>query len=158
MKSTKDGLTNFELFDIAEAHNIDLDGIKMMDEITKLKSKKNFNLIINLQDVGESGSHWVCMIMKGSKVLYIDSFGGFPHPLVMKWCLKHKKQLGYSAYITQDLRSQSCGYFCLYAIQYLQHCKENNLFEKGNAYVNVYEPGTKLNEKILMKNFKNIYK
>ena len=127
-----DGLTNFELFDIAKKKNIKLGDVIMIDEIKHLKKNKNYNLIVNLQKTGDSGSHWVCLIIRKNKWLYIDSFGAYPNLIIMKQCLKSKNNLGYSAYICQHLKSQTCGYYCLYCIQYLQNTNENNLYEQAN--------------------------
>ena len=46
-----DGLTNYELQDIAKHNNIKLGLVIMMDELLTLK-KQNYNLILNLQDTG----------------------------------------------------------------------------------------------------------
>lgn len=147
------GLTNFQLLDLAKDNNIKLDKVIMMDEILDLKVKKKHNLILNLQDTGGSGSHWVAFIVRPKKCLYIDSFGAFPHPTIVKWCLQNKLQLGYSAYICQDLKSQKCGYYCLQAIKATQQSTAHNLYDKANQYINQYEPNRKTNESIVMNLF-----
>ena len=147
-----DGLTNFELFDIAKANNIKLDDVIMMDEIEQIKPKNNYNVIVNLQNSGQGGSHWICLIIRNKNWLYVDSFGGYPHLRIIKHCLKNNKNLGYSAYICQDLKAQTCGLYCLKCIQYLQTTKEKDLYSNANSYVNQYEPNRKLNEKLLYKN------
>ena len=148
------GLTNIELMDLAKENDIQLDNVIMMDEVLKLNKNKNHNLIVNLQNTGQGGSHWVCLIIRGKKWLYIDSFGGCPHPIIIKQCLKNKYQLGYSAYICQDLKSQRCGYYSLQSIKHLQNSDEKDLFDNANTYVNKYEPNRLENEKILMKMFR----
>ena len=146
-----DGLTNFELQDIAHKNNIKLDLVIMMDELLTLK-KQNYNLILNLQDTGVgNGTHWICLITRGNNALYIDSFGGFAHPTVIKWCLYNDLHLGFSNYICQSLKSQRCGYYSLQAIKQIQDATAQNLYDKGNAYVNLYEPSRKANEKIVMQ-------
>ena len=149
-----DGLTNIELFDIAKKNNIALDNVIMIDEIQEFSNKDNLNLIVNLQTSGNSGSHWVCLIIRNKHWLYIDSFGAYPHFRIMKHCLKNKYKLGYSAYICQDLKSQRCGYYCLQCIKYLQNSKATNIYDIANKYVNEYEPNRKTNEKIVMKALK----
>lgn len=151
MKSTNIALTNFDLIELAKKNNIHLDDVIMVDEVIQLKTNKDYNLIVNLQQTGQGGSHWIALITRGNKYLYIDSFGGYPHFIIVKHCLKHKFNLGYSAYICQDLKSQRCGYYCLKAIKYIQNSKANNLYDNANKYVNEYEPERLINEKIVMK-------
>ena len=100
-----DGLTNFELVKLAKLNNIKLglDDVIMMDEVSKLTKNKNYyNLIVNLQQTGQGGSHWVCLMIRKKKWLVIDSFGGYPHPIIVKKCIKDKNSLAYSAYICQN--------------------------------------------------------
>jgi len=35
----------------------------------------NTAIIVNLNDAGEKGSHWICAVRKNNKCLYYDSFG-----------------------------------------------------------------------------------
>ena len=150
--SSKTGTTNFELFEMAKQNNIKLDDVIMMDEITKLENNKDYNLIVNLQKTGQNGSHWVCLIIRNKKYLYIDSFGAIPPMTLIKHCVQNNFKLGYSAYICQEFASQKCGLYCLQCIKHLQNSKQNTLYVMANNYVNKYEPNRKLNEKIVLKN------
>ena len=47
-----DGLTNYELQDIAHKNNIKLDLVIMMNELLTLK-KQNYNLILNSLDMSD---------------------------------------------------------------------------------------------------------
>ncbi len=138
-----DGSTNFELVKIAVNNGIKLkiNDIMMMNMLSKLKLKKNMNLILNLADLhAGGGSHWVLFLIRDKKALYIDSFGCKVSQEVYDFCLKYNLQLGYSNYICQELNSSRCGLYCIQSLKYLQKCNSNNLYSKGNEYVNMYEP------------------
>mgnify|MGYP003383842641 CR=1 FL=1 len=136
------GSTNFELVEIAKNNGIKLkiNDIMMMNMLSKIKLKKNMNLILNLADLKQGGSHWVLFLIRDKKALYIDSFACKPSSEVIDFCLKYSLQLGYSNYICQKLVSSRCGIYCIQGLKYLQKTNGSNLYCKGNEYINKYEP------------------
>jgi hypothetical protein len=151
----KNGLTNVDLMEIAKLNNIKLFDILMIDELNQLKNK---NYIINLQKTGENGSHWIAVIIKQKKMIYVDSFGGCPHINIINWCKENHYHLGYNAYIIQKLTSKACGLYSLLAILRLQN-STGKIYIDANTHINEYEPVKLIhNEKYLIKQFKNINK
>jgi len=147
------GTTNFELIEIAEKNNIDvkIEDVMMMDMLKDIKLKSRHNLIVNLQDSGEGGSHWEAVVIRGKKCLVVDSFGCSPHRDIIRFCMKNKLKLAYTKYICQELKSVRCGIYSLQAIRYLQNSTAKTLYDDANNYVNEYGPLTlKENENIVM--------
>ena len=132
-------MNNNELYIIAKTNKIQLNHVLMMDEVVKLP-RGDVNVILNLEDTGESGSHWVAFIIKGNNAFYCDSFGGMPPKILQEFCKNRKLHLGYNFYICQSLKSIQCGLYSLQCIKYLQHIPAELLFEIANNYINSYEP------------------
>jgi len=78
--------------------------------------ENNTGLIVNLNDLGEKGSHWVCCVRKNDKCLYYDSYGVTHIPKQLEKCLVKsvgKKNIYVSNGQNQYLLSIMCGYYCL---------------------------------------------
>ena len=79
--------------------------------------------IINLDDLGSQGTHWVCCFQVGhfggpkdKKLNYFDSFG-MPYPEeYAKRAKKDKLQIIYNTSQYQELTSVLCGYYCLFVL------------------------------------------
>ena len=81
-KKTEDGLNTVELQELMKFCSLypeDFLGVLPCDifleyaKQKKLSSKSRY--IINLSSSNNSGSHWVCIILKGKKAYYFDSLG-----------------------------------------------------------------------------------
>ena len=148
------GTTNFELVEIAQKNNIDIkiDDIMMMDMLKDIRLKSRHNFILNLQDTGQSGTHWFAILIRGKKCLVVDSFGCMMHRDVIRFCMKNGLKLAYSKYICQELKSVGCGLYSLQAISYLQNSTAGTLYDNANDYINLYGPlKEKENENIVME-------
>jgi hypothetical protein len=85
-------------------------------DMTPKSIPNNTGLIVNLNDLGESGSHWVCAVRKNDKCLYYDSYGVTHMPKEVEKCLKNsvkKNNIFVSDGQNQYLVSIMCGYYCL---------------------------------------------
>ena len=141
--------SNHQLFKMGQKRGIQVNNIIMRDEVHKIKWSGNY--IINLNHSGQNGSHWTTFIIKNKTAIFIDSFGAIAPLEIIKYCMKNKIKLGYNSYIQQNLNAQSCGYYCLEAIKFLQHKNDYELFESANEFINLFVSSTKMNEKILLK-------
>lgn len=128
-------LSNFNLLDLAEENKIPLDYVLSKDEILqpayviKFRASKNWNIIINLQnlyaDDGKTmnpGSHWVALARVKDKFVFFDSYGFVP-PIEV---LELAKKLGideiiYNEKQIQRLSTTICGYYALFFIFYLRY-------------------------------------
>jgi hypothetical protein len=78
--------------------------------------KNNTGLIVNLNDLGEKGSHWICCVRKNDKALYYDSFGIIHMPKQVEKCFLNSvgaDNIFVSNGQNQHLVSILCGYYCL---------------------------------------------
>jgi hypothetical protein len=124
------------------------------DKIPNLKP--NHWAVVNMQSSNEGdrqGTHWVCVYVGHTNVIYLDSFGVAP-PLEILDLTKNKK-LYYNDKQIQDEKSSCCGYFCVACI----------LSDKGNTlldykvFLNQFDENTKRNDLILkMLLFKLLHK
>ena len=76
----------------------------------------NTGIIVNLNDLGEKGSHWVCAVRKNNKCLYYDSFGVIHMPKEVEKCLLNsvsENNIFVSNGQNQYLVSIMCGYYCI---------------------------------------------
>lgn len=76
----------------------------------------NTGIIVNLNDLGQSGSHWVCAVRKNNKCLYYDSFGVIHMPKEIEKCLLNsvkKNNIYVSNGQNQYLVSIMCGFYCI---------------------------------------------
>jgi len=145
-------LSNIQLSQMAQNNNIQLDDVIYKSDITNIKKKKNMNLILNL-DNGNGGTHWTCYIKRGDNHIYFDSFGAIYPDIVKQYC-NNSTKLCHNAYICQDLKTETCGYYCFGLIHYIENNK-GNVYDLANAYINLFESNTKKNNKILQDYFNN---
>ena len=137
--------------------------------------KKHSPCIINLDDFGNEGTHWVCCfpsycfanLTQGSakpwlspflapKALgslnYFDSFG-MPYPEeYAKRAKKDNLQIIYNTSQYQELTSVLCGYYCLFVLHRAMVFNENysNILKVFN------ENNQKYNENLIKNYFKNL--
>lgn len=115
------------------------------DELNKLKKTKIMNIIINLETSRQSGSHWVSLYKNNNNYIYCDSYGVSPDKNILQFC---KKNLGCNTFIIQNINSTNCGLFCVSFLYYM-NTNKGDIYEIANDYVNLFEPNTILNDKIL---------
>ena len=107
--------------------------------------------IINLDDLGSQGTHWVCCFPtfqvgpfggpQDKKLNYFDSFG-MPYPEeYAKRAKKDKLQIIYNTSQYQELTSVLCGYYCLFILHRAMVFNEKykdilKVFDKNNQKYN----------------------
>ena len=107
-------LANFEILQYADLIGLAIDCLPK-DKVPK-SIPINTGIIVNLNDAGQSGSHWVCAVNKNGKCLYYDSFGIEHIPVQLKRTLVNsvgKNNIFMSDGQNQHLISILCGYYCL---------------------------------------------
>lgn len=138
--------TNYDLDSLAERLGIDLTGILFKDQLFD-SFKRNVELlyngrkeylayIINMEDAGDEGSHWVAIFLpkKERKLIYFDSFG-LPPPMAVYHCMRflnRSKSSGSKSYRLimnakkiQKISSGGCGQYCIMFIYYMLHKKSD---------------------------------
>jgi len=86
------------------------------DVIPRKFKTKNGAMIINMNNSNQGGSHWVLLLLNKKDVVYFDSFGVVPSLEVLSFMKSCKRPIYYVDRQLQDLKSTSCGWFCIYFI------------------------------------------
>ena len=127
-------LSNFDLLQWIDFLKIpNFKGIFARDEIMP---RKHSPCIINLDELENAGTHWVCCAPaerpkgarpKGAGYLwYFDSFGmGFPQEF------KSSKPVIWNSSQYQNINSVLCGYYCLYFL---------HQWAQGKDFYNILKP------------------
>ncbi len=82
-----------------------------------LASEKEGAMVINMGDGSTGGTHWVAILMNRSNTIYFDSFGCEPPKSVLAFMKKRKLPSFYADRQLQDLKTSSCGWFCIFFIK-----------------------------------------
>ena len=119
--------SNFNLKDIFNDLNIN-GKVLMRDELSKIKSTKKNNIIMNLQTSKDSGSHWVCVYKscdtdQRSNNYYFDPYGILPTKEVYDF-LKDQS-FYYNKLQIQQEGMECCGQLSLYVLYKLNNTKED---------------------------------
>ena len=102
-------------------------GVKMRDELSKTKPRKNESGVLNLNTSDQTGSHWVAWYKNGKERYYFDSFRK-PPPTEMMQYLKSDRELELdlpvirrNAVTVQHDTSNECGALCIFIIKHLSN-------------------------------------
>lgn len=142
-------ISNLSLLDLAEKFNIKLNDVIMKDQIPE--HILNGNYIINLNDSGESGSHWTCFHKDGTTIFWFDSFGMPPVQRIVDILEKTPPvdYLHYNSNTIQNIKSTMCGFYCLGFFLALKHFKGTKK-ERIHTFQRMFNlADTKVNDKIL---------
>lgn len=123
-------------------------GVFSADKLPRVNTlPKEFGLILNLDNSGEPGSHWVAIHKDTDSIHYYDSFGDPPSEQTMKWfkILVQEEpkmlKLKINSIKSQDVDSDSCGPL---ATMFLTKMFEGATFKNATGFV---EPTEDLSEK-----------
>jgi hypothetical protein len=104
--------------------------------------------IINMEDSTGGGTHWVLlMIFPNKDCIYFDAFG-LPPPEQVKTFIG--KRLAISNRPIQDIKSTTCGYWCLACAHYMSHQRRKDVYERYDDFLNIFKVDTKKNDEILL--------
>jgi len=147
------GITsNFDLEKIANELNLKISVISKK-HLTGI-IKPNQMCIVNIDDIHNRGTHWVCCFKRNNQSIFFDSFG-LPAPTDIRKFLG-KPKIIYNSSILQDASFDSCGYWCLFYLFFMKNSKisiKNELLH--NQFCAKFGNNTKLNEKKLEDIFNN---
>ena len=150
----KKPLDNFELMEICKNLKIKLNGI--IYARNQNINLKNGNYIINLDDYGNSGTHWTCFIKEKNNIYYFDSFSTYPTLELINLCDKYNLNIFYNKDDIQEYKSILCGYYCVSLFHYIKG--KTNIIYSINDYLNLFnKKNTKQNDKIIIKYIKKYY-
>ena len=146
-------LSNFDIEKICKFLKLPLVSICMKNEMPS--RVKDGCYIVNMQSSTQgNGTHWVGLFLYKTQTFYFDSFGASPPDEIMKFVKKRKDcHLFFNNWIIQDLKSESCGWFCIAFLKYLYQNLQSDLKVVYNDFVNNFADDTKLNDDILKSFF-----
>jgi len=149
--------TNEDLMNKARRLNIKLVGVFSKDNIDTLP--QNGSYIFNLQDDADEygnllgGSHWVALYIEHQKAFFFDSFGK-PPPSDIQLFLKRFIPYKYNKKHIQNIRSEVCGYYCLYFLWFMTFHKEKPLDERFTTFLGLWSNDEQKNKSLLERYLK----
>ncbi len=157
--------TNIDLLNYASKYKLPV-SILMNNEF---KHPHNGYYILNLENNGQMGSHWVALICQKDKCFYFDSFGAPPTNNVHLRLKQRYKKVYMNNSIIQDLKSNMCGWFCIGLLLYVfLHTSESKprlgnkvsgkleLLTACDQFLNMFDDNTERNNTILKNYLKSI--
>ena len=116
-------------------------------EIIYQKKIKKGAYVINLDEYGKTGTHWIALYVKTNEAIYFDSFGIEYVPKEINKFIGNK-EIEASIFRLQAYDSIMCGYYCIEFINYM-------LKGKTLDYTNLFSPNDfKKNDQIIKRIFK----
>jgi len=104
--------------DIYYKGNPNFEGWHSKDTLPKKIGDKFY--IVNMEDSGGEGTHWVAIYNRKHMSIYYDSFGLPPPPDIIRFMKTSRKQLVMTDVQIQNIKSNACGYFCILVIDMLE--------------------------------------
>ena len=109
-------LSNFELEDVVKRLKIpSFRGVFLLDTLPKKPNKKECG-IVNFDQSGGPGTHWVARYKNGKTKFYFDSYGVQLPIEVVEYL---KSPIHYNANQVQPVGQVFCGHLCLYVLKEL---------------------------------------
>jgi hypothetical protein len=150
-------LTNYDIEDICKSLQLPLVGVFSKDELPKRHYIGSYYINMENSDEG-NGTHWIfCKINDDGKALYFDSFGIYPPENIDTFLTMFKPFMRSNRQI-QDIRSESCGKFCLMCDNYINDELKlgNDLEDAFEKFLTVWSDDTKKNDRILNEMMKKL--
>ena len=144
-------MSNFDLLDWCRYLNIPIKSVLSRDQKVPHNHQQTL-FIYNLEPHYARGSHWCATYAKDNVINYFDSFGLPPFQEMVNHAKRENVTLLHQNQQIQNLRTSTCGYFCLYFL---------NEMKKGVDYfdlLQVFRQDTNYNEKFIEKYFKKLEK
>ena len=139
-------LSNIDIMEICNKFNIKIQGIYNRNTIPSILKRGWY--ILNLDLSENDGTHWTCFYKNNddSINIYFDSFGFVPPEhldKLLKTYIYNNKEI-------QNVRSSSCGWFCLACIFNCENLP-GNIEHNFERFIHMFGENTELNESILQQ-------
>ncbi len=138
-----DRTTNEQLINYANQFNVSVK-VMMNNQFTV---PLNGYYILNLENKGSNGSHWVCVICRTQECFYFDSFGAPPTQNVHQRLKTKYHKIYMNNSIIQDLESEMCGWFCIGLILHVHKNSHMPFIKACDQYLDMFDDDTKRNNK-----------
>ena len=149
-------LSNFDLIALCKHYKLPIKGIYLRDALPKRPLPGLYILNqddSNVNDGTSYGTHWVACVCTQMECVYFDSFACVPPPEIDRWIKSVYSNYGYNSWICQDIRAETCGFWCVAFGIYCFHKHEPGLSlnECANGFINRF--GESRNENLLREFF-----
>ena len=114
-----------------------------------LKKIKNGTYVINFDEYGDVGTHWIALYVSNNEIICFNSFGVEHVPKEIKEFIGHKS-IKTKIFRIQSNNSIMCGYFCIRFIDFM--LAGQNLIDYSNLFL-PYD--FERNDNIILSYFKN---
>ena len=129
-------LTNFEIEKYFEDELL-FNGVFSRNNLPRITQDGGY--VVNLDDKGKSGTHWVAIFINDDRATYFDSFGVEHLPKEVVKFLRGK-DLNVNIFRLQPAQSVLCGYYCLKFLDFMFDGKSltdfTSMFSPTNFLVN----------------------
>ena len=152
-------LSNFDITALCKHYKLPLKGVFLRDQLPK-RPLPGFYILnqdnSNTTDGTSYGTHWCACVCTQMECVYFDSFACIPPPEVNAWIKSVYANYGYNAWICQDLKAETCGFWCIgFGIHCYHHrLPGQSLADCANSYVNLF--GEEKNERVLQEYFRKL--
>jgi len=136
LKMGGNNVTSSDDIDKMSKNIVGYKGCFTKEELPKIQ---NGFYVINLN----GHSHWTCLMKKGDRCFYYDSFG-FPAQEEIE---NKMGEYIYNGRDNQDLDSTSCGFYCIAFMKFMQ--SQKNPIKAFQTFVQLFDDNTKNNDAIL---------
>jgi len=149
--------TNIQLYNISMKNRIPLLDVISKDEFPFIVFKdKPKNIIINLANSKDDGTHWVGLYYDKGRFFYFDSFG-FNAPIIINNTIEdYVDSYMYSNKMIQNPNSGWCGSFCLAFLKCMNEKSKKTLHEKYESFVHLFDDNVENNLRILKAKFPSL--
>jgi len=105
----------YDITSIISDHCKNFKGVYAANEIFNVKPPAF--VIVNTDEKGRNGKHWVAMYINKNRCEFFDSFGQSPTYYHKYWetnFKRYSKDYVYNKVVLQNPQSNKCGKFCIY--------------------------------------------
>ena len=88
-------------------------GVFMLDQLQRMKPRRNECVIVNLDRSAGPGTHWIAFCKRGTETLYYDSFGDLPPPKEIVQYIGGSSSIKYNFEPEQKYNASICGKRCI---------------------------------------------
>lgn len=143
-------LSNYDIINICKKLKINLNGVYSNDLFNDVILENGF-YVINLQNSNDgNGTHWTCVGISDYTHVYFDSYGFIAPQSVQE---KLNDFYFWNDSQIQHLESETCGWFCIAFMYYIQNDKEKKINKRYNNFINLFDKKNLLNNDDILYEF-----
>lgn len=111
-------LSNVDIEDLCKRFKLKLNACVSKDAL-RFFPIENGGYVINLDNMGNPGSHWTSLYVRDDIAIYMDPFGVKYPKEIENYCKGYN--LIYNETQIQDIKQECCGYYCIAFLHYMMH-------------------------------------